>query len=132
MSMAMKWHRGSTPQADGWRQTADGAVGFETTCPVASRRHENRIAQCGVRQMALQHAHDLPIPDPIEPRRVRRDACVQLPLYFGDESAPQHLIDASRQAAMQHLTRDGQLNVPGAQRSALARLALPPRERVSG
>src|SRR6266576_3582976 len=94
--------------------------------------YQYRVPQRTLGHLAVQHRDHLPIPDPVEPRCVRGNPGVQLPLHFADESRRQHLIDTRGEPAVQYLARNSQLNVPGTERRAFARLPLPPRERVSG
>src|SRR6266550_7010193 len=89
------------------------------------------IPQRTLGQLPLHHRDDLPIPDAIESRRVRGDARIQVAPPLSHESHGEHVIDASREPAMQNLARHREVNVPRPERSAFAGLALPPRQRVS-
>src|SRR5438105_4171636 len=98
---------------------------------VAPRRDENRVSQRTLGQLPVHHRHDLPISDAIESRRVRGDAGVKLALHFSHKSRREHVIDTGCEPPVQDLTRHGEVNVPGPERSALTGLPLPPRQRMS-
>src|ERR1043166_8688374 len=99
---------------------------------VLPRRREDRIAQQGLRQAALQHRDHLSVSDSVEPGRIGRNPRIERPADFVDQPGREHLIHAQREPSMQDAARHREVNVPRPKHAARARLALPPRQRAAG
>src|SRR2546426_480791 len=96
---------------------------------VPPRRRDDGVPQPRFRQPPLERRHDLAIAHAVESGRVRRDAAGEQGPHLGDEARREHPVHPLRDAAVERVARQRQMNVPRSHNPGLARLALPPAQR---
>src|SRR6266704_137931 len=99
---------------------------------ILSGRGDDRVAQLALGEPPRQHGHDLAVPYAIEPGVRGRDAAREQTLHLPDQAGGEHSVHTLGDAALQHVSRQREVNVPCPHRPGLARVPLPPAERTPG